>query len=750
MNNCSILFNLAEDESFYFRKLREHFLKEGKFDHYLGLIRNGLGLLKVSSRVLAGFEDREDFFIELEADNPEQEYERILSGNPERLFALEIAFHKLGYDRKDLKKLRDKYGGDQLFFRIFDEVKSRTDFKLTDTIDVFKKDLAKFTLNTDWFLMIHQALMMAHVDFELERLVELGPINRPSDIFRRLPSVIHSHLSAPAKQKLLKLYKPELDRITANQKEILKESELFLFRIHERLKEMIDELSRELKETLFKMEKLIDRTDVIRHINQLTSKLQRMLLMQLHHFQDHEAKRKESLDLLAQFEHIDAGRPSKNVQSIYEEVVFFRCVKPPTAKVGKRFAEYLISMIDAKIRKRKQKRIELLRNYERKGMLGVSLDADLILENYISFVRKVFLPTVINQLFEDMVVVWPYGDGSRDFAYFAGVYLKKEQPYPKKVKHYLNSLHRTISVLTYDIRGSTYMGTRLKNAEKEWKIKYKFSQIMSGIAKRFGGYLLKDTGDGGVVWFGENSKETYERSYIESIATKGVKIRQSIFSGREFELHPSSDAGIRAIQCGLEMVKAAEEFIKINFIHYRDWFGEVSKREVKVEGVTYALLPPEFRSLFRIGVGIASGQPNRDIFFGVNSYGDPDVVGPLLSESHLYSMGRDPNRSVVIIDSPTLLNILVNSSIFGYFGLDEKDTKTMVNEVAQLRDKMRDYFFPDYQFRAVRSGIHLLEEADKMRALDFGYQGEVLVDDEGIFYNQADAKINLLYEVIGE
>jgi len=94
--------------------------------------------------------------------------------------------------------------------------------------------------------------------------------------------------------------------------------------------------------------------------------------------------------------------------------------------------------------------------------------------------------------------------------------------------------------------------------------------------------------------------------------------------------------------------------------------------------------------------------------------------------------------------------ISISGSIFGYFGLDEKDTKTMVNEVAQLRDKMRDYFFPDYQFRAVRSGIHLLEEADKMRALDFGYQGEVLVDDEGIFYNQADAKINLLYEVIGE
>ncbi|RKX71757.1 hypothetical protein DRP53_00275 [candidate division WOR-3 bacterium] len=751
MNPCEQLFNCVEDHSNYSHKLRERYLKEDRFEHFLNLIRNGMGLLRLPTQILAPYEDQNDFYLELKSDDPKEEYQRILSEDPEKLLILEVAFRKLGADAKTLIRLREGYNEKgQVLARIFDEVRIKTRPKLNDGIDIFRRELEKFILTPELFLMAHDAMAMAFVDYELDRIVEVEPITTPADILGRLPKVIRNHLSPAARQKLLKIYRKETERILALHKEELKESELFLIRTHERLKEIIDELSRELKETLFKMEKLVNRTDVIRHINQLTSKLQRALLIQLHHFQDHEAKRKESLRILEQLEKLEVERPTFDLLTIYEEIIFFRIGRELPAKIRKRFTEYLIGMIDEEIRSRRMRKISILREYERKGMLGTTLDTDLIMENYLGFIRKVFLPVMIGELLKELVLVWPYGDRTKDFGYFAGIHLKPKSECPKRLVHFINSLRKTISVLTYDIRGSTYMGTRLRNAEKEWKIKYKFSQIMSGIARRFGGFLLKDTGDGGVVWFGANSKETYDRSYIESIASKGIKIRQSIFSGREFELHPSADAGLRAVQCGLEMVKAAEEFIKVNFIHYRDWFGEVSKREVKVEGVTYALLPPEFRSLFRIGVGIASGRPGRDIFFSVNSYGDPDVVGPLLAESNLYSMGRDPNRSVVIIDSSTLINLLLNSPSFYYDGVSEGPPESIAEEVGKQRGVVRDYLFPDYHFRVIKLGVHLLEEADKLKALDFGYRGKIHVDDEGNFYDQNNSMINLLFEVVGE
>ena len=750
MNPVSILFNCAEDNSNHFQRLKEKYLKEERFEFITGLIEAGLGILRLPPRALASYESQQDYFIELKSNDPKSEYHRILTKDPDKLLLLEVAFRKIGADPKTLVKLRKEYSDEEpILSRIYDRIKVKTRIRLTDRIDVLKKELEKFLLSPELFLMIHNALMMSLVDNELDHLIEVEPINTPDEIWRRLPPVIRNHLSPQAKTRILKLYRRELDRLAVIHREELKESELFLIRIHERLKEMIDEISRELKETLFKIEQLVNRTDVVRHINQLTSKLQRSLLIQLHHFQDHETKRKEVMKLLEQFDKTGIERTLPDLINLYEDITYFR-IGGSSIKTPKRFTEHLLAMIDEKFRERKIQKISILKNYERKGILGVSLDSGLLAENYNEFVRKVFIPIMVGELLKELVIVWPYGDQTEEFSYFAGIYIGGEKEYPKRINHYINSLRKTISVLTYDIRGSTYMGTRLRNAEKEWKIKYKFSQIMSGIGRRFGGFLLKDTGDGGIIWFGANSRELYDRSYIESISTQGIKIRQSIFSGREFELIPSSDAGRRAVQCGLEMVKAAEEFIKVNFIHYRDWFGEVSKREVKVEGVTYALLPPEFRSLFRIGVGIASGQPGRDIFFSVNSYGDPDVVGPLPSESDLYSMGRDPNRSIIIIDGSTLINILLNCARFYYDGIEDRNPEDIAEAVKNLREKIRGYRFPDLHFRAGRLGVHHLEESDKLKAIDFGYQGPVYTDDNGDLYEQHNSLVNLLFEVYGE
>ena len=112
------------------------------------------------------------------------------------------------------------------------------------------------------------------------------------------------------------------------------------------------------------------------------------------------------------------------------------------------------------------------------------------------------------------------------------------------------------------------------------------------------------------------------------------------------------------------MVLKAEEFIRANFMHYREWFAEITERTLEVEGVTYALLPPEFKSLFRIGIGLATGIPDRDVVIAANSYGDPDLVGPIMADGHLYSMERQPGRSVIIADLPTYINLLLNIENF--------------------------------------------------------------------------------------
>ena len=109
------------------------------------------------------------------------------------------------------------------------------------------------------------------------------------------------------------------------------------------------------------------------------------------------------------------------------------------------------------------------------------------------------------------------------------------------------------------------------------------------------------------------------------------------------------------------MVKSAEKFVKENYVKYRGWFGEITEKEIFHEGITYALLPPQFKSLFRLGIGIASGSPGKDLIFTPNAFGDPDLNGILVDEAALLSSGRSPERSVILIDNNTLINLMLNS-----------------------------------------------------------------------------------------
>ena len=292
------------------------------------------------------------------------------------------------------------------------------------------------------------------------------------------------------------------------------------------------------------------------------------------------------------------------------------------------------------------------------------------------------------------------------------------------------------------------MGIKLHNAAKEQRIKYKFTKEMADIVKRYGGFLLKDTGDGGLVWFADNSASLYSHLYTESVTGRGTKLRYSIFSGAEFDLIPSGDAAKRAILCARDMVLRAEEFIRANFMHYREWFAEVAERTLELDGITYALLPPEFKSLFRIGIGIASGKPGQDVVFASNSYGDPDLVGPIIADANLYSFERQPGRSVIICDSSTLMNLVLNSEFFEYI-IDEKDFEKYLKAIAEVKKGNHGYKFNDFKISIVPRGLHYQEELNKSKAIAMSDLLEIMLHGSCL-YSDKQKKMKMVYEVVNQ
>ena len=227
---------------------------------------------------------------------------------------------------------------------------------------------------------------------------------------------------------------------------------------------------------------------------------------------------------------------------------------------------------------------------------------------------------------------------------------------------------------------------------------------------------------------------------------RGTKLRYSIFSGAEFDLIPAGDAGKRAILCARDMVLRAEEFIRANFVHYREWFAEVAERTLELDGITYALLPPEFKSLFRIGIGISSGKPGQDVVFAANSYGDPDLVGPIIADANLYSFERQPGRSVIICDSSSLMNVVLNSEFFEYM-IDETDFEKYLKAMAEIRKGNHGYKIADHKISIIPRGIHYQEELNKNKAIAMSDLPEIMLHD-GRMFSPQQKKIKMVYEVV--
>ncbi len=326
----------------------------------------------------------------------------------------------------------------------------------------------------------------------------------------------------------------------------------------------------------------------------------------------------------------------------------------------------------------------------------------------------------------------------------------------------INNFREVVSVLVYDIRGSTFMGKRLKNAKIESDIRNAFNQEMVRVSRVNGAFILKDTGDGGILFFSGNSKELYDLSYT-TVTHDGGSIRQYTLGEETHALEPSPKAAERAVRCAQGMVKAARKFVEENLAKYPNWFRETSERSIFYQGTTYANLPPEYQRIFQIGIGIASGAAEKDLSFGLNSFGDPDITGVLIRDANFYSKARDPRRSVVLCDGATLLNLLLNVERFDSTDRKEAEPSLVspergerllreeVSKWSRLKEERKGFKFSQFGIAIERIGYQLLSGEKLVGKLELALQeDDLFINKFAELMDEKGGEIKVIYEILPE
>jgi class 3 adenylate cyclase len=442
-----------------------------------------------------------------------------------------------------------------------------------------------------------------------------------------------------------------------------------------------------------------------------------------------------------------------------------------------------------------EKEATIMEEFSSGGRLGgKKYDVDEVLRRYLRISQDVVEPFCVSKKIIELFKLWPpessapsiEGTSLLDEAKYIGEELdyrtrfyriraeeQMQKAAPEKPllemeenldlrEAIVENFAEVISVLVYDIRGSTFMGKRLKNAKVENEIRCAFNAEMLKVAKRNGAFALKDTGDGGILFFGGNSKEMYDLSYT-TVRRDGGSSRQYTFAEELGELQPSPKASERAIKCAQEMVSAARKFVEENLSKYPNWFRETSERSIFHEGIAYANLPPEYQRIFQIGVGIASGTAGRDVFFGLNSYGDPDITGVLIRDANFYSKARDPRRSVVLCDGATALNLLLNAERFEPTDMKEAQPglvhpdrgerllREEVVKAARLKEERKGFKFSQFGIAIERIGYQLLSGEKLVGKLDLALKEEDLIINKfAELMDEKGGEIKVIYEILPE
>lgn len=753
MNKINIvdLHSIIEEQTQYLDFLKERYIEPVRFQKIIADIKEGLAILNCPSEIIKKFEELKIFFIWL--GSPITQYK-------DYEWALYIGHKKMGLPIP--AGLKEKCP--ECITVLIDNLKP---YK---AIFEFNQELRNYSLSSDTFLLIHQSFINARVENILPSFlvdIERMTFKNNTEAMEKIPSVYFDYLSEPSLLKILKKIGTMLQRDKERITEELRSIDLYSARLKEQFTALYMETNAGLKDILDNLvAKGADIELITQKTSNLFSRLERLFLGNVYHLKEYDQRRdelqkflkeEEELQLLIEKRRLDKKKP---ISELFKEFVFCYKYGDLTPQEEKLFAKNIMNNFE-ELHKQKHRDLPLIAKFEKKALLGVDLDVNAVKEAYFTFIKKELIPTYMGNCLYDVVNCLPPGSKEskkviKDVANFTYFQLegkeilnvrKKSTTLPDELQKFLEQYRKTITVLVYDIRGSSYMGIKLHNALKEQRIKYKFAKEMATIGKNYGGFLLKDTGDGGIIWFADNSQRLYNHLYTESTTGKGVNLRYSIFSGAELELIPAGDAAKRAILCARDMVIKAEEFIRANFVHYRDWFASVAERTMEVDGITYALLPPEFKTLFRIGLGIASGTPERDVVLSANSFGDPDLVGPILADAHLYSMERQPGRSVVICDLPTFINFMLNTENFE-FPVDESVFDKYLRILDDVRKLPHGYLYPELKVSVALRGLHILEELDKKRAFSEMKSGNLIIDEFGNIYNEDKKKAKPFYEII--
>lgn len=314
------------------------------------------------------------------------------------------------------------------------------------------------------------------------------------------------------------------------------------------------------------------------------------------------------------------------------------------------------------------------------GFLKERYNTVEIMKRFESIIIDVFEPFLKSLLLEELIDYYPKITDSmvpENIRYVAEEALSGKISLVEKEVQTITKIDRTpslsvqyyknlIAVLTYDIRGSTFMGTKLQNAEKENEIRNLFQETMLTVIEKFGGLPIKDTGDGGIILFAGNNYD---------IKNQKTKI-------------PEPGSVLNAVRCGLEMVKESINFVQEHIEHYKDWFKEVADRKIDFEGITYATLPPVYQSIFQIGVGIASGEYPKEVYLDRNAFGEFDLTGMLVRESNFYSKIKSRDKSTVICDDATVFNLLLNVDRFSFLS----ETEIKLTAESMDAEKELDYW----------------------------------------------------------
>jgi hypothetical protein len=389
---------------------------------------------------------------------------------------------------------------------------------------------------------------------------------------------------------------------------------------------------------------------------------------------------------------------------------------------------------------------QIMAQYRMSTFLKEKYDSQQVMDKFNKIVDEIITPLVKSIVLEELVDYYPK---LSQIMTAEGVRFVGEEAMSGRVSMIENDVNimpieetaasvdvqqyaNLVSVLVYDIRGSTFMGAKLKNAEKESAIRNLFQESMLCVAEKYGGIPIKDTGDGGVIFFARNDYDIKD----------------------EKTLRPEPGSMLPALRCAIEMVQEAKLFVQRNIHRYGDWFREVAERAIDFEGATYAKLPPSYQAIFQVGIGVASGQYPHEIYLDKNAFGEHDLTGMLVREANLYSAVKAKGKSTVICDDATVYNVLLNVDRFSFLseaGLRIDPVQLNIQQGLaywiKQRTSRKGFILDLYKISVARFGQEISDTERLKIILD---SGDIVIKENKDIQIDKVERSKLLFEVYAE